>query len=231
MGVTEELIDRAMQLDPEAARALLADRVPAIQRIALALTGRSAVADAVTRGVLERSLRVMPNWRRGGGPENWFYHHTVITAREALQRAGQPSINEDRLVMNGPQTAGYRAFIQILRGLPAQQAEAFLLNHGERLNERLLGVAMDCSATAAAEHLRSAEQALRELAGDEFEVQTTAMSSVYHALTPKDEEIDPVVWPHIRRLAQRRRLRLVIRLIGMLLLMAAGVYWVWKTRK
>ena len=110
--------------------------------------------------MIRRSLRVLPKWRTGVVPENWFYHHTLLSARGFLARPpdphqdllvtaapapkdprdAAPPTGEIALAWVGPDEASYVAFVRALRNLPAQQAEAFILHHGERLNERLLGV-------------------------------------------------------------------------------------------
>ena len=77
--------------------------------------------------------------------------------------------NQDPLVARASfADPAYTAFVRAVRGLPEQQAEAYLLYHGERLNERLLGVAMDCSAAAAANHLQAATDALTAMSGGDL---------------------------------------------------------------
>ena len=67
--------------------------------------------------------------------------------------APAPAPNQDLLITVGPTgLPAYAGFIRALRTLPVQQAEAFILHHGEHLNERLLGVAMDLSTGAAGSH-------------------------------------------------------------------------------
>jgi DNA-directed RNA polymerase specialized sigma24 family protein len=231
MSVTEELIERARHHDPDAARALLADRYPSVRRIALALTGSERTADEVVHGVLERSLRVMPTWRRGAGPENWFYHHKLFTARDVAGRQGPPDLANDPLVAHGPTNdPGYQAFIRALRGLPPQQAEAYLLHHGERLNERHLGVAMDCSANAAAEHLRAAGESLAQLIGPDLDGHTAHLTQGYARLAPVADAAEIQAGVHVQRLIRRRKWRTIRKVVLALLVAAllAGAYLVWR---
>src|SRR5260221_3403100 len=80
MPVSEETLARAQRFDRSAAEAVLADSYAAGHRIARGLTGRESPAKQVVAGVLTRSLRVLPSWRKGVSPGNWFYHHTVLTS-------------------------------------------------------------------------------------------------------------------------------------------------------
>ena len=106
--------------------------------------------------VLRRSLRVVPRGDAGLVPENWYYHHTLITARESTH---PPELREDVLFKQAnTEDPAYLAFVRAIRSLPRQQAEAFLLHHGEKLNTRLLGVSMDCSQGAASDHLNAANR-------------------------------------------------------------------------
>ena len=91
MPVTDEMLARARRLEPGTVEALLADVYPAVRRISLALIGDERRAAWVEAGVLERGVRVMPGWRHGTTPENWFFHHTVITAREAAAGGAGPA--------------------------------------------------------------------------------------------------------------------------------------------
>jgi hypothetical protein len=91
MAVSEETLARAQRFDRSAAEAVLADSYAAVHRIARGLTGREAAAKQVVAGVLTRSLRVLPSWRKGVSPENWFYHHTVLTSRAAAANGDSPA--------------------------------------------------------------------------------------------------------------------------------------------
>src|SRR4051812_26243604 len=82
--VPDELLDRAQRLDPAALRTLLADAYASVRRIAVGVTAREDLGDAVVERVMTRALRVLPSWRHGAAPENWFYHHTLLAARAAV---------------------------------------------------------------------------------------------------------------------------------------------------
>ena len=234
MPVSEALLARAQEGDAAAMEALLTESYPSISRIARAVSGDEGAADRVVNLVLERSLRVMPGWRQGVIPENWFYHHTLLTAREyAADHSADP--RRDPLVTHaGPAASdpGYVAFVRALRGLPQQQAEAFLLNHGEMLNERLLGVAMDCSATAAEKHLAAATGAMAAIGGQQLEAYTAALHRAYASLTPEQDSGVREVRAFVRHKRRGRLLRRLARLLLVLAVLGAAAYagWRWRDR-
>jgi DNA-directed RNA polymerase specialized sigma24 family protein len=229
MAVSEATLDRAVRRDRAAIEAMLADVYPAVFRLAHALTGRPGAAGQVLHDVLRRSLRVMPKWRRGTVPENWYYHHTLITARHLAP--GPPDPRDDVLVARSatPDDPAYRAFVRAIRSLPRQQAEAFLLHHGERLNTRLLGVAMDCSHAAAADHLKAADSAIGAVGGGQTAALTATLERAYASLVPPPHAIRPsarkYVAKHLRPLKVKRVL-LVLAFLGVLV----AAYFAWQAR-
>jgi DNA-directed RNA polymerase specialized sigma24 family protein len=236
MPVSEELLDRARDLDPVATEALLSDVYPSVRRIALSLVADEVAARAVARRVMDQGLRVLPGWRHGATPENWFYHHTLLAAREAAaaRRAASADGRPDPLVARASfADPAYAAFVRAVRGLPEQQREAYLLHHGERLNERLLGVAMDCSAAAATNHLQAATDALAAMSGGDHARCTAILAKAYAALAPEPSEAGIVVRPSVRRARRRRLLRGVVRALVALIVIAslgalAWAAWHWR---
>ena len=217
-------------MDRRAVEAVLADSYPSVHRMAHALTGRSAAAQRVIRLVFRRALKVIPTWRKGIIPENWFYHHTLLTARDVAPTA--PTGDKDLLASMGPAgEPAYAAFVRALRALPRQQTEAFLLNHCEKLNERLLGVAMDCSTQAAATHLAAATESLRRMGGDQFAALTAAVEKAYAALTPGDAAITTSVGRQIRSALWARGVRRLVRRVILLAILAALAYAGWRWRE
>jgi DNA-directed RNA polymerase specialized sigma24 family protein len=251
MAISEDLVRRAQDYDRRAMEELLADVYPAVYRMAHALTGRPGAGRQVVHEVIRRSLRVLPKWRTGVVPENWFYHHTLLSAREFLSRPpdprqdllvtaapkptaetgadAQPPTGEIALAWVAPDDASYIAFVRALRNLPVQQAEAFILHHGERLNERLLGVAMDCSVAAAATHLDAARAALNAVTAGRTELFAATMSRAYRALTPPPATITPVTRKYVARGLRPRLFRRIFRIVLLLALLVAAFY-VWRER-
>src|SRR5687768_5070472 len=158
MAITDETLADARDLNPSALRDLLTSCYVPARRVAHALSGDDRIARVVAELLVRRSLRMLPKWHDPSSPENWFYHHALLTTRGT--NTPPPDPHADPLVALGPaDDPAYVAFVRALRLLPPQQREAFILHHGERLNARLLGVAMDCSTGAADVHLRAAGDA------------------------------------------------------------------------
>ena len=218
---------RVHESDRRAVEAVAGQCYPAVCRIAHALTGDPVLAQRVVRVVLHHGVRVMPNWRKGIIPENWFYHHTVLTARRT--RRGPPPAERDLLVTAGPAAEpAYSAFIRALRNLPGQQAEAFILHHGEKLNARLLGVAMDCSTQAAANHLTAATGALQTIGGENYSALSAAFERAYQSLTPPETAIHGTVHRQVGSVLWRRRIRRLVRRLILLAVLGALGYAVWR---
>lgn len=227
--VSDQIMAQARRANRSAVEAILTESYPAVHRIAHALTGDPRTAAAVGRHILRRAVRVMPRWRRGITPENWFYHHTLLVAREAAAQAPPP--DHDLLAATGPGARpAYVAFIRALRGLPRQQMEAFVLNHGEKLNSRLLGVAMDCSASAAGTHLVAATEALRTISGSSYDQLVPALERAYTTLTPPETIVRTTVARQASAGLWAMRLRRIVRWTITLLLLAAISYSVWRWR-
>jgi DNA-directed RNA polymerase specialized sigma24 family protein len=249
MAIGDDLLRRAKEYDRGAMEELLADVYPVVYRMAHALTGRPGAGRQVVHDVIRRSLRVLPGWRTGAVPENWFYHHTLLSARGFLSRPPEPRqdllvtaapdaqavsdaglpTGEIALAWVAPTDASYVAFVRALRNLPAQQAEAFILHHGERLNERLLGVAMDCSMAAAATHLGAANATLNAVTAGRTDVFAATMARAYRALTPPPATIAPASRKYVARAIRPRILRRILRLLVLLSLLAGG-YFAWRER-
>lgn len=218
---------KARRSDRAAVETILADSYPAAHRMAHGLTGDARAGGIVARHVLRRAVVVMPRWRKGITPENWFYHHTLLVSREVAKTAPPPE--HDLLVTAGPVgQPAYVAFVRALRGLPRQQLEAFLLNHGEKLNSRLLGVAMDCSAAAAANHLSAATDALQTIAGDEFPSLVAALDKTYGTLAPPEKAVRATVTEQTGAALWRIRIRRWFRRLFQLAILLAIGYAVWR---
>ena len=227
--VSDELIARARRLERQALESILTHCYPPVHRMAHGLAGSTVGGQKITRLVLRQGLRVMPTWRAGTIAENWFYHHTLLAARELAPVAPPP--DRDLLLISGPaQDPGYAAFVRALRSLPRQQMEAFVLNQGEKLNARLLGVAMDSSTQAAATHLSAAAETLRGLAGNEFENLSTALSRAYAALSPPETLVRGIAHRQASQALWAKRLRRLIRRILLLIVLGAIAWAAWRWR-
>ena len=166
---------------------ILASAYPSVYRIAAGLSGRKDVAEGIVGFVFRAAVRETAGWQRLEEPIKWFWHYTVLTSRRVKKKyvAGRGDL------LIPAESAGdrvYVVFVATLRALHQQQAEAFILRFGENLDPRQLAVAMDCSVTAAANHLEAAVHALTAAVGPTAMTACTAtLARAYAGLTPPAE--------------------------------------------
>jgi DNA-directed RNA polymerase specialized sigma24 family protein len=219
-----DLLTDARKFKRRAVEQLLAQHYPAVWRMAVGLTGREDVARGVVHFLYSRALRILPKWKIDSAPQQWFLHHTVLTARRTQKH--QPRADEDALVGKQPDAA-YVAFVKALRSLPQQQKEAFILHYGEQLQARSLGIAMDCSTEAAQNHLKAAEEAIRPIGGDAYVPMVGKLREIYQATTPDESIILPRVRAEYSRFILPRRIRRLIVIIAAIAIASL----VWKFRR
>jgi DNA-directed RNA polymerase specialized sigma24 family protein len=223
MPITPETFAAAQRLSTPAVAELLADRYPAVHRLAHGLSGREDVGRGIERFVLGRGVRLLPDWDDEDQAENWFYHYTIMTARRAVKHPPNP--RQDLLLAErGAEDPAYVAFLSALRQLPRQQQEAFILQHGEHLGGRTSALAMDCSIEAATNHLRAATESLRLVAGEQFDIFVLRLSNAYRRLAPSAE----LILPSMKSLARRRVWpRRLIRWAGSAVVLALSALLAW----
>jgi hypothetical protein len=175
---------------------------------------------------MSRSAHFLPLWTSATAADNWFLHHTLLAVRLAPSAPTSPL--RDCLVqhMNDP-SAQYLAYVRAFRLLTAQQREAFILTRGERLDIRQLAVAMDCSTSAAANHLLAANQTMQSIAADAFDAQTKAMMNVYASLTPADDLIIADISAAAGKVVRRRWRRSVSKIVKLTIL-AIAAWTIWR---
>jgi len=223
-----ETIAAARKLKPRAVADLLTTQYASVYRIAYALAGRWDVGRGIARFVLARSVRFMPKWDPEDDPANWYHRFTIMTSRRSLAKH-KADPQRDVLVEQALEPdAEYVAFVAALRHLEPQQREAFLLHHGERLNDRYAAVAMDCSTEAAHNHLVVAERQLRLVAGPNLAALTKKLADAYMHLTPADDSVVPAVNRVVFRQVTVRRVWRFVMLLVKLALFAALLWGGWK---
>jgi DNA-directed RNA polymerase specialized sigma24 family protein len=225
----QDLFESARSLRRPAVEELLRAHYPQVCRIAMGVCGREAAGLKAARRVMSQSLRMLPNWKNVTEAGNWFLHHTVLAAREAGSQnpVDAPDLHDCLVEHVDRPSTEYLAFIRALRNLQPQQAEAFLLSRGEKLEPRQIAVAMDCSTAAAANHLIAANKTLASIAVPTFDAQAAALARVYASLTPPERLIVGDISTVARRLS-RRRLRGLIRNTITLLLLVAIAWIIWR---
>jgi hypothetical protein len=185
---------------------LIVEQYPAAYRLAVGLSG--TMAGVVLDRVLRRAVAVASRWGSALAAERWILRFTVLASRQFGRAAG----DEAGLDWLGP--------------LPVQQREAVVLRHGLGLDLHRMSAAMDCSSTAASNHLVAAMAGL-QVAGV-GEDQITALPGRLAALVPPPAvlsgEVRQAVARHRWRVLARRWAVAVIVLIGL-----AGAAWVgWR---
>lgn len=227
IAVSPETIAGARKLQPRAVADLLTTQYPGVYRLAYALAGRWDVGRGIARFVLARSVRFMPKWDPDDDPANWFHRFTIMTSRRSAKHKTEPA--KDVLVEQALHAdAEYVAFVAALRQLEPQQREAFLLHHGERLNDRYAALAMDCSTEAAHNHLLGADRNLRLVAGPNMPALTQKLADAYMHLTPADDSVVPAVNRVVFRQVRMRRFFRLVALLVKLTILAALLYGGWR---
>ncbi|HEV7299072.1 MAG TPA: sigma factor-like helix-turn-helix DNA-binding protein [Tepidisphaeraceae bacterium] len=229
MPLDEEVISRAARFKIDAMEQVLTYQLPAVHRLAVALTGRRAAGSAVARQVLSRSLKFVHTWDAPETVERWFYHHTIQSTRPYADDPPDP--RKDVLLLPGT-TADLQAvaFVKALRSLPPQQREAYLLTHGEQLPPRPVATAMDCSLDASANHLVVATRTLKDIGGTEYPRLELSVATAYASLTPEGDETVSVARSAIRRHVWPRRIKRILSTALLLAIIAAIAWIVLKVR-
>jgi DNA-directed RNA polymerase specialized sigma24 family protein len=226
---TQELLDRVRSGDREAAEDLFAECHPPARRTLAALIGDDERAEKAVDELFRQARAVMRRWPESVDPVNWCYHRAVLAARR-FGGGRHEDVADDPLVRALPielRSPAYLAMIRALRRLGGQRAEAFILHHGERLNPRLLGVAMDCSAAAAATHLSAADTHIRALTQDQFDQLTEHLRRAVVGLTPPPAVSRQFAQAQARAWAVKQAGIGLGRLLRTLLLLSllAGLVW------
>ncbi len=224
----ENVVEAARRGQPKAIHEVLATVYPTVMRMAMGLSGREDVARGIVAFVMRQGARRFDKWTDPGAPWRWFAHHTVLTARRSARHA--PSAALETLTRGEGETAEFVAFVRALRLLPEQQREAVLLFRCEQLSERALAIAMDCSTSAAAGHLRAAEAALSAMAGSETDDLLRRTREAYVRLTPADQEIGPAVRQWVDRALRPRRIGRWLRLMWWVGLAIAAAWAAYQMR-
>ncbi|HEY1628262.1 MAG TPA: sigma factor-like helix-turn-helix DNA-binding protein, partial [Tepidisphaeraceae bacterium] len=143
------------------------------------------------------------------------------------RRAAKHQANPESDTLLGRPDPPHIAFIRALRSLPMQQREAFILSAGEKIDLRAIAVAMDCSTTAADNHLREATHRLRELAGDRYEDYVAELRNEYQKLVPGDDLSLPAVRTQVQRFVLPWHIWRVVKFLISLALLIAMIFFLW----
>ncbi len=222
MTLDANIVDAARRGNPDAIHDVLARLYPAVARMALALAGRDDVGRGIIAFVMRQGARRFDKWTDADAPWRWFYHHTLLTSRRSGKHIATAA--QETLTPPPADDPSFVAFVRAVRLLPEQQREVVLLCHGETLSERALAIAMDCSTSAAAAHLRAAEAALAKIAGATLPDMLIRLHAAYMKLTPSDDVVAPAVRQWVEKALRPRRARRIVRRVMWLLLAVAAIW-------
>jgi DNA-directed RNA polymerase specialized sigma24 family protein len=230
--LTNEILAKARAMNPAALGALLSAGYAASHRISLAICANEGVAQAVANLLARRALAMLPRWRDVSSAENWFVHHAVLTTRGANVPPPAEPLLDPLVLHSGPiaQDPAYVAFVRAIRQLQPQQREAFILHHGERLNPRMLGVAMDCSTAAARMHLQVADDHVNAVSGGHGHDLSAVLTRAYAAMAAAMPPAEGVLRIQVRKLRWRRFMRRVVRTFVTLLVLGGLGFGGWFFR-
>ena len=231
-GAAELRLERARTGDPTAMGECFADYYPEVYRIAATQLGRPGSGEVVAKRVMKQATLAVSRWRHVDDARRWFRHHTLLGARDQHQaRVGDNDLLLGRDDQPEPEP-DYRGFLIAIRYLPSQQREALLLHHGEGLDIRQLGIAMDCSVEAAEKHLLAAQQRLVMFNRSRYPTLLAMMVDRYRDVQPDGPLAIKLPRPsRMRRMAWRVRRLLplvgvlaILGLIALLVLAGALLY-------
>ncbi|MEM7807103.1 MAG: hypothetical protein AAF561_03220 [Planctomycetota bacterium] len=199
----------------------LSTHLPFIWRLAVAFTPTQNDATRVLRHITRLAGEASLEWTDMDEATRWLRHHTILELRDADKPDRDDPLTRD------DDSPSHRATIAAFRKLPRQQQEATLLSAGASLTDRQIGIAMDCSVTAASGHRTAAIDALKVLSGSS----ETPLRQLAHAFGRIDVPGSFVVEieQQVDRIGWWRTVWPWIALVGLLLVVAVAT-WLILTR-
>ncbi len=143
-------------------RASLSVHLPFVWRTCVAMSRTAREAEVAVRQIVEQAKEASTLWSDADAATRWFRHHTILLLRDVAAPTGA----RDDPLLHSASSVQQKATLAAFRKLPRQQQEALLLGDAAGLTNRQVGVAMDCSVTAAEGHRRAAREALVQLQED-----------------------------------------------------------------
>jgi DNA-directed RNA polymerase specialized sigma24 family protein len=222
--LSEELVDNARDGKADALSTVIIKCYPPLCRIAIAVAGDAKRGLDLVQGLVRGSLVACENWNEPTAPWRWFLHHAILNLRRL-----PPSPGPDPLVQySADKEVPFVAFVSALRKLPPQQQEAFILRQGEKMSERELAVAMDCSVTAAVNHLLAAQDTLKLVAAEGIDQRMAEFRTAYDNLSPDPEAVKQYVMSRVQSRTTKKRTRGVFKLIVWVIALAAVAYGLYQ---
>lgn len=209
---------------------VLTESYPIAWRMAVALCASEQAARRIVPPALRQSIRIFYNRKIEPHPGRWLLHQTLLASRPAAETPANPA--DDPLVAAAePAEAAYIAWVRAIRHLPRQQQEALLLHHGLGFDERDLGIAMDCSTNAAANHLRAAHAALASLEEGRQQQWIERLRITIASFDPPPINVEAQISRGAARARLVRTARTTLRILRNLVVMAAVAAFLWHYRE
>lgn len=149
----------------------LVTQLPALRRYAIALTGRSALADDLVQDCFERALGHATQLREPERLAGWLrrilYHLYIDEVRRRKTRGREQDVTElaDHLELSTPAPDNSRAreFMHAVNRLSAEHRQILLLVSVEELSYREIAVELDLPIGTVMSRLARARERLRSL--------------------------------------------------------------------
>jgi hypothetical protein len=198
--------------------------------MAVGLCASERAARRIVPPALRQTIRIFYIRKIELHPGGWLLHQTLLASRPAAATPVNPT--DDPLVGTAePAEAAYVAWIRAIRHLPRQQQEAFLLHHGLGFDQRDLGIAMDCSTVAAANHLRAAHAAIAPLEEGRQQEWIERLQKTMASFDPPRINMEAQVARGAAQVRLIRTARTALRILRNLVVMAAVAVVVWHFRE
>lgn len=174
----DELLSRLGRGEPQAARELVARKLPRVLALAQRLLGQRADAEEVAQESFLRAWKQAPRWRRGEARFDTWLHRVVLNlcndrlraprrrheqATDELPDAVDPGATPEQ--HHADQRRSQRV-AAALAALPPRQREALVLFHYQELSQAEVAALMGISVDALESLLARARRSLRATLAD-----------------------------------------------------------------
>lgn len=172
----EALLSRVAAGEPDAARRMMARKLPRILGLAVRVLGDRPEAEDVSQETFLRIWRQASRWRHGEARFDTWLHTVVLNlCRDRLRRRRETYVAEPPEVADprpGPehglvQTSEREAVAAALAALPVRQREAIVLQYYQELSNGEAAAVLGVSVEALESLLSRARRTLRDRLADE----------------------------------------------------------------